>query len=92
MELVAWLPQKKGNRRGPSYAYSVKGLRHQEARIAEHAEKSYEQFVASWWMHPPRKGGGCATASNWQELDGLPGDVSSRHATLRHEVDRTMTK
>jgi transposase len=92
MELAAGLPQKKGNRRGPSYAYNVKELRHQEARVAEHAEKSYEQFVASWRMHPPRKGGGCAIASNRQELDGLPGDVSSRHATLRREVDRTMKK
>jgi hypothetical protein len=90
MELAAGLPQKKGNRRGPSYAYNVKELRHQEARIAEHAEKSHEQFVAAWRMHPPRKEGGCATASNRQELNGLPGDASSRHATLRHEVDRTM--
>ncbi|HGG60593.1 MAG TPA: IS110 family transposase, partial [Gammaproteobacteria bacterium] len=83
------LPQKKGNRRGPGYAYNVKELRHQEARVAEHAEECYEHFVATWRTRPPRKGNGCATASNRQGLDGLPGDASSLCATLRHEVGRT---
>lgn len=92
MELAAGRPQKKGNRRGASYAYNVKELRQQEARIAEHAEKSYEQFVAAWRPRVARKGSGCATASNRQGLNGLPGDASSRHATLRHEVDRTGEK
>jgi transposase len=92
MELVAGQPQKKGSKRGASYAYNVKELRQQEARIAEHAEKSYEQFVAPWRPHAPGKGSGCAIASNRQGLNGLPGDASCRHATLRHEVERTGEK
>ena len=92
MELAAGQPQKKGNRRGASFAYNVKELRQQEARIAEHAEKSYEQFVATWQPRPPKNSGGCAIASNRQGLNRLPGDASSRHATLRHEVDRTGEK
>lgn len=91
MELAAGQPQKKGNRRGASFAYNVKELRQQEAKIAEHAEKSYEHFVAAWRPHPP-KHGGCAAASNRQGLKRLPGDASSRHATLRHEVDHTGEK
>jgi len=89
MELAAGLPQKKGNKRGASYAYNVKELRYREAKIAEHAEKSYEHVVAVWRTRPPGKGRGCATASNRQGLNRLPGDASSRHATLRHEVGRT---
>lgn len=88
MELAAGQPQKTGNRRGAGYAYNVKELRHQEAKIAEQAEKSYEHFVAAWRPHPPKQGG-CAAASNRQGLNRLPGDASSRHATLRPEVDRT---
>ena len=89
MELAAGQPQKKGNKRGASYAYNVKELRQQEARVAEHAERSYEHFVAAWRSRPPGKGNGCAAASNRQGLTGLSGDASSRRATLRHEVDRT---
>lgn len=89
MELAAGMPQKKGNRRGPSYAYNVKELRQQEARIAERAEQSYEHFVAAWQARPPGKGRSCATASNRQGLNRLPGDASSRCTTLHHEVDRT---
>ena len=48
MELQAGRPQKKGNRRGPAYAYNVKALRDQEMRLAEQAERSYERFVAQW--------------------------------------------
>jgi hypothetical protein len=92
MELAAGQPQKKGSKRGASYAYNVKDLRQQEARIAEHAEKSYEQFVAAWQTRPPKNSGGCAIASNRQGPSRLPGDASSRHATLRHEVDRTEKK
>jgi len=54
MELQAGHPQHKGNVRGPAYAYSVKALRDQEARIAEQAEKQYEHFVAAWRRRPPR--------------------------------------
>ena len=53
MELRAGLPQKKGNRRGPAYAYNVKQLRAQEAELARQAERTYEQFVARWKTRPP---------------------------------------
>ena len=91
MQLAAGQPQKKGNKRGESYAYNVKELRRQEMEIAEHAEKSYEHFVAAWHPYRP-KPRGCAAAPNRQGLHGQPGDASSRHATLRHEVDRTPEK
>ena len=48
MELAAGKPQKKGNARGPAYAYNVKALRNQEMEIAERAQESYEHFVAAW--------------------------------------------
>jgi len=54
MELQAGKPQKKGNRRGPAYAYNVKALREQEMRIAEQAERSYEHFVERWRPRPPK--------------------------------------
>ncbi|WP_420024397.1 hypothetical protein ACN9JG_16975 (plasmid) [Cereibacter azotoformans] len=54
MELRAGLPQKKGNRRGPAYAYNVKELREREADLARQAERSYEQFVVRWKTRPPR--------------------------------------
>ena len=38
LELQAGQPQKKGNRRGPAYAYNVKELREQEREIARRAE------------------------------------------------------
>jgi transposase len=37
---------KKGNKRGPPYAYNVKDLREQEMRLAEQAERSYEHVVS----------------------------------------------
>ena len=46
---------KKGNKRGPTYAYNVKTLRDQEMRLAQQAEKSYEHLVAHWQPRPPRK-------------------------------------
>jgi transposase len=55
MELQAGRPQKKGNQRGPAYAYNVKALRDQEMRLAQQAEKSYEHLVAHWQPRPPRK-------------------------------------
>lgn len=54
MELQAGQPQKKGNRRGPTYAYNVKVLREQEMRIAEQGERSYEHFVANWRPRGPK--------------------------------------
>ena len=54
MELQAGKPQKKGNRRGPAYAYSVKELRNREMRVAEQAQKSYQHFVEAWRPRPPK--------------------------------------
>jgi hypothetical protein len=55
MELQAGKPQKKGNRRGPTYAYNVKELRNQEMRVAEQAQKGYEHFVEAWRPRPPKE-------------------------------------
>ena len=54
MELQAGLPQKKGNRRGSTYAYNVKELQDQERQLAERAERSYEHFVENWKARRPR--------------------------------------
>ena len=54
MELQAGKPQKKGNKRGPAYAYNVKALRDQKMKVAEQAEKFYEHFVGQWRARPPR--------------------------------------
>ncbi|ACA18524.1 transposase IS116/IS110/IS902 family protein [Methylobacterium sp. 4-46] len=54
LELQAGLPQKKGNRRGPAYAYNVKALREQEMEIARRAETAYEQVVAHWTPRPSK--------------------------------------
>jgi hypothetical protein len=48
MELQAGLPEKKGNKRGPAYAYNVKELRDREIEVAGHAERAYEKFVIGW--------------------------------------------
>lgn len=48
MELQAGLPEKKGNKRGPAYAYNVKELRDREIEVARHAERAYERFVSGW--------------------------------------------
>jgi hypothetical protein len=52
LELQAGRLMKKGNRRGPAYAYNVKTLRNQEMAIAERAEHAYEHFVAQWRSKP----------------------------------------
>ena len=52
MELQAGKPPKKGNQRGPAYAYNVKTLRDQEMRIAEQAERNYARFVDRWKTRP----------------------------------------
>jgi transposase len=54
MELQAGKPQKKGNSRGPAYAYNVKELRNREMRVAEQAQKSYEHFIEAWRPRPPK--------------------------------------
>ena len=67
MELRAGLPQKKGNRRGPAYAYNLKELRAQEGEIARQAERSYEQFVARWKVRPPKAPAGAQSSSKRTE-------------------------
>jgi transposase len=37
---------KKGNKRGPAFAYNLKALRNQEMAIAEQAERAYEHLVS----------------------------------------------
>ena len=55
MELQAGRPQKKGNKRGSTYAYNVKALRDQQMRLAQQAEQSYENLVAHWQPRPAKK-------------------------------------
>ena len=56
MELQAGRPHKKGNRRGPAYAYNIKALRNREIDLARQAERSYEHFVGNWRPRKPRDG------------------------------------
>jgi transposase len=67
MEHRAGLPQKKGNLRGPAYAYNLKELRAQEGEIARHAERSYEQFVARRKVRPPKAPAGVQSSSKRTE-------------------------
>ena len=55
MELQAGQPAKKGNKRGPAYAYNVKELRDREMEVARQAEHVYEQFVGHWQPRGPGK-------------------------------------
>jgi transposase len=48
MELQAGMPAKKGNKRGPAYAYNVRELRQREIEVARQAEHAYEHFVSQW--------------------------------------------
>lgn len=56
MELQSGLPAKKGNKRGPAYAYNVKALRDREIELARHAERAYERFVSHWQLRRPKGG------------------------------------
>jgi transposase len=53
LELQAGRPARKGNQRGPAYAYNVKALRTQEMVIAEQAERAYQQSVSQWRPRGP---------------------------------------
>jgi hypothetical protein len=53
MELQAGMPAKKGNKRGPVYAYNVKELRERETEVARHAERAYEHFISEWANRRP---------------------------------------
>lgn len=55
MELQAGRAQKKGNTRGPAYAYNIKQLRDQEMHVAEQAQRRYEHFVEAWRPRPPKE-------------------------------------
>ena len=48
IELQAGQPARKGNKRGPAYAYNIKELRDREIELARHAEQAYERFVSRW--------------------------------------------
>jgi transposase len=54
LELQAGRPMKKGNQRGPAYAYNIKTLRTREMAIAEQAERAYEHFVGQWRQKPTK--------------------------------------
>jgi hypothetical protein len=54
---------KKGNQRGPAYAYNVKALRSQEMAIATQAERAYQHFVAQWQPKPTTKRRATTTAA-----------------------------
>jgi transposase len=55
LELQAGRPMKKGNKRGPAFAYNIKALRNREMAIAEQAERAYQHFVAQWQPKPTMK-------------------------------------
>ena len=55
MELQAGQPVRKGNKRGPAYAYNIKELRDREIELARHAEQAYERFVCQWQRRGNRK-------------------------------------
>lgn len=63
LELQAGRPMKKGNQRGPAYAYNVKALREQEMALAAQAERAYEQLVKQWRDKPARRRTGAAPAA-----------------------------
>jgi transposase len=54
MELQAGKPHRKGNRRGPAYAYNIKALRDQELELARQGERNYARFVERWRTRPPK--------------------------------------
>lgn len=56
LELQAGHPAKKGNTRGPAYAYNVKALRDREMIVAAQAERAYEQFIGQWRPRGPGHG------------------------------------
>ena len=56
MELQAGQPMRKGNARGPAYAYNVKELRNREIEVARQAERAYEHAVSRWQPTRPKGG------------------------------------
>jgi hypothetical protein len=101
LELQAGRPMKKGNQRGPAYAYNVKALRNQEIAIAAQAERACQHFVAQWQPRPttarrapPRdrapeqSTGARAPQPRRYILIRQPGEARSRRLALRHAVAR----
>ena len=73
LELQAGRPMKKGNRRGPAYAYNVKALRNQEMAIAAQAEWAYQHFVAQWQPRPSAKRRASGTLASSRGASHQPG-------------------
>ena len=96
MELQAGRPQKKGNRRGPAYAYNIKALRDQEQQLAQQAERSYARFVDRW-RDASTKGRGARAPQSGKErigrLAALAADAP-RFATrsLAHPKNNTLAQ
>ena len=88
LELQAGRPMKKGNQRGPAYAYNVKALRDQEMAIAEQAERAYEHFVAQWRPRSPARTAHGRRKRGRVIVIRRPGEASSRRPALRHAVAR----
>jgi len=54
LKLQAGKPQRKGNQRGPAYAYNIKALRDQELELARQGEGNYARFVERWRTRSPK--------------------------------------
>ena len=61
MELQAGQPVRKGNRRGPAYAYNVKGLRNRECSSRPRPSGPTSTSSANGGREAPARG--CASAS-----------------------------
>jgi transposase len=55
MELASGQPAQKGPKRGAAYDYNVKTLRNREKKIAEGAERIYENMVRAWRPKGPKE-------------------------------------
>jgi transposase len=60
MELQAGQPTRKGNKRGPTYAY-IEELRDREIELARDAEPAYERFVSQWQRGNAKRRTGAAS-------------------------------
>jgi transposase len=55
LELQAGLPARRGGKKGPAAAYSIKHLRDRERATVEREERAYAQRVAKWQERPPSR-------------------------------------
>ena len=88
MELQAGQPARKGNQRGPAYAYNVKETQESGDAVATQAERAYEHFVGQWRPRGPGKGSARAPQSGQARIIRRPDEACSRRPALRHEVAR----